>query len=260
MSCWFFRQKHFTIMFLSWNGSGFDADSSSADSLFALHVCLFLKKGKVHTPVSVPEKRWLRWFWHAVPELLFWLSGVTPISLHTECSKRWSQGKLLPTFVPFAAVTLTFSSLHLNLCLSPPSRPLSLLLASPSRVTVHLPLLSLYLFLCISLYIYIYAVESKLGPKIAFFWVKTWSKFFSFFLVFQKSSSFCRENEILKKNEQKKRQKKTPFFWVKTWSNFVAQHTWTKFWLNLGPSFDSTFLLIFGYFYLFEKMPKPLFL
>ena len=100
--------------------------------------------------------------------------------------------------------------------------------------------------------------------------VKTWSKnslflsqnlvqvfsFFSFF-VFQKSSSFCRENEILKKNEQKKRPKKH-HFWVKTWSNFVAQHTWTKFWLNLGPSFDSTFLLILGYFYLFEKMLKPL--
>ena len=102
--------------------------------------------------------------------------------------------------------------------------------------------------------------------------VKTWSKnshflsqnlvqvfsFFSFF-VFQKSSSFCRANEIFKKNEQKK-EKLKHFFWVKTWSNFVAQHTWTKFWRNLGPSFDSTFLLILGYFYLFEKMLKPLFL
>ena len=52
-------------------------------------------------------------------------------------------------------------------------------------------------------YIYIYAVESKLGPKIAFFWVKTWSNFSLFFFVFQKSSSFCRENEIFKKNEPK---------------------------------------------------------
>ena len=93
--------------------------------------------------------------------------------------------------------------------------------------------------------------------------VKTWSKiclflsqnlvqvfsFFSFF-VFHKTSSFCRENEILKKNEQKK-DKKNAISWVKTWSNYVAQHTWTKFWLNLGPGFDSTILLIFGYFYLF---------
>ena len=98
---------------------------------------------------------------------------------------------------------------------------------------------------------YRYAVESKLGPKIAFFWVKTWSKFsLFFFFVFQKSSSFCRENEIFKKNEQKN--KKNTIFWVKTWSNFVAQHTWTKFWLNIFANF--------WLFYLFEKMLKPLFL
>ena len=109
-------------------------------------------------------------------------------------------------------------------------------------------------------HIYIYAVESKLGPKIAFFWVKTWSNFSLFFFVFQKYSSFCRENEIKKKKKRaKKKTKKTHFFWVKSWSNFVAQHTWTTFWLNLGLSFDSTFLLIFGYFDLFEKMLKPLF-
>ena len=103
-------------------------------------------------------------------------------------------------------------------------------------------------------HIYIYAVESKLGPKIAFFWVKTWSKFslFFLFLFFQKSSSFCRENDILKKNEQKKRQKKTPFFESKLGPILLRN--------ILGPSLDSTFLLILGYFYLFEKMLKPLFL
>ena len=29
---------------------------------------------------------------------------------------------------------------------------------------------------CVYIYIYIYAVESKLGPRFGFFWVKTWSK------------------------------------------------------------------------------------
>ena len=78
--------------------------------------------------------------------------------------------------------------------------------------------------------------------------VKTWSKnslflsqnlvqFFSVFSfsVFQKSSSFCRENEILKITSKK--WLNNTFFCVKTWSNYVAQHTWTKFWLNLGPRF-----------------------
>ena len=104
----------------------------------------------------------------------------------------------------------------------------------------------------IDIYIYM-RCRVNIWSKNSLFWVKTWSKYsLFFFFVFQKSSSFCRENEIFKKNEHKKKRKKH-FFWVKTWSNFVAQHTWTKFWRNLGPSFDSTFLLIFGYFYLFEK-------
>ena len=47
---------------------------------------------------------------------------------------------------------------------------------------------------------------------------------------------------------------KNTLFWVKTWSNYVAQHTWTKFWRNLEPSFDSTF----GPFFLFQNMLKQL--
>ena len=106
-----------------------------------------------------------------------------------------------------------------------------------------------------TIYIYIYTYiccRVKTWSKICLFLSQNLVQVFSFFsfFVFQKSSSFCRENDILKKTEQKKRKKKH-IFWVKTWSNFVAQHTWTRFWLNLGPGFDSTILLIFGYFYLF---------
>ena len=51
----------------------------------------------------------------------------------------------------------------------------------------------------VHVHIYIYR-ESKLGPQIAFFESKLGP---SFLLFFQKSSSFCRENEI-KENEQKR--------------------------------------------------------
>ena len=88
------------------------------------------------------------------------------------------------------------------------------------------------------IHIYIYAVESKLGPKMPF-------------SSFTKSSSFCREWDF--PNKWRKRQ--ITIVWVKTWSDYIAQHVWTKFWLNLGPSFDSTFLT----FLAFQKMPKPLF-
>ena len=97
----------------------------------------------------------------------------------------------------------------------------------------------------------IYAVESKLGPKIAFFESKLGPSFLLFFfLCFSKIFFFLEGEWDFKEKRANKRQKNT-ISWVKTWSNYVAQHTWTKFWLNLGPSFDSTFLLIFGYFYLF---------
>ena len=94
-------------------------------------------------------------------------------------------------------------------------------------------------------YIYIYAVESKLGPKIAFFESKLGPSFLFFsFFVFQKSSSFCRENEILKKNEQKKDKKKHHFlsqnlvqFCCATYLDQVLTQPWTKFWLNIFANF-----------------------
>ena len=87
-------------------------------------------------------------------------------------------------------------------------------------------------------YVAQYAVESKPGPKIAFFWVKTWSKFFYFiFFVFQKSSSFCSENDIFQKNEKKR--KKNTFlsqnlvqFCCATYLDQVLTQPWTRFWLN----------------------------
>ena len=60
----------------------------------------------------------------------------------------------------------------------------------------------IYIYICI----YIYAVESKLGPKIAFFESKLGPNFLSFFFFgffFQKRSSFCRENEIFKEKRAK---------------------------------------------------------
>ena len=85
--------------------------------------------------------------------------------------------------------------------------------------------------------------------------VKTWSKnclflsqnlvqssqFFLFFVFFSKILFFLQGEWDLKEKRPKQRLKKHTFVWVKTWSNYVAQHAWTKFWLNLGPSFDSTF-------------------
>ena len=40
----------------------------------------------------------------------------------------------------------------------------------------------------------------------------------------------------------------------------VAQHSWTDFRLNLGQTFNSTMFLIFCLLFLFENVPKPLFL
>ena len=70
----------------------------------------------------------------------------------------------------------------------------------------------------------------------AFWGVKLGPSFLFFF------SLFFLQKKVFKKSEKRP---KLPF-WVKTWSNYAAQHTWTKFWLNLGPSFDSTFLTLFG--------------
>ena len=89
--------------------------------------------------------------------------------------------------------------------------------------------------------------------------VKTWSKnslslsqslvqIFSVFSFFVFLIFFSLQGEWDFEEHEQTKDKKTHFFGVNTWSNSVAQHTWTKFWLNLGSSFDSTFLLTSGRF------------
>ena len=104
---------------------------------------------------------------------------------------------------------------------------------------------SFYLYLSLSLYIYIYAVESKLGPKIAFFWVKTWSKFSLFvpFLFFE-NILLLQGEWVFKEKRAKKRTKKTPFlsqnlvqFCCATYLDQVLTQPWTKFWLNMFANF-----------------------
>ena len=77
-------------------------------------------------------------------------------------------------------------------------------------------------------HIFLYAVESKLGPKITFCWVKTWSNF-SYF-------PFCLKNLLsagrMRFSEKRKNWQNLPFFWVTTWSSMLRN--------MLGPSLDST--------------------
>ena len=89
------------------------------------------------------------------------------------------------------------------------------------------------IFRCVC--IYIYAVESKPGPRFAFFESQPGPSFL-FCFVFQKSSSFCRENEILKKNEQQKKTKKHHFLsqnlvqlCCATYLDQVLTQPWTRF-------------------------------
>ena len=101
------------------------------------------------------------------------------------------------------------------------------------------------------------AVESKAGPRFAFFCQKLVQVFLfvSFVLVFEKSSSFCREKE----RKHKKGSRLTIFRSHKL-VNYVAQHAWTSFWLRLGPIVDSGDLTFAGHFWLLQTMTKPLFL
>ena len=105
--------------------------------------------------------------------------------------------------------------------------------------------------------IYKEAVESKLCPKSASVWVKDLSK-----------SSFCFpylffRNLLLSAGKMrffkaKQKNDKNTIFWVKNLSNYVAQHTWTDFWLNLGQIFDSTYFTFLALFLLAQNMLKPL--
>ena len=125
--------------------------------------------------------------------------------------------------------------------------------------TVHLSSLislSLYLSLALSLSIYIYicAVESKLGPTIAFFESKLGPIFLS--LCFSKIFFFLQGEWDVHKNRTKIRQT-LPFLsqnlvqsCFATYLDQVLTQRWTKFWLNLFGNL--------GPFFLLQKMLKPL--
>ena len=87
------------------------------------------------------------------------------------------------------------------------------------------------------LYIYIYAVESKICPKIALFWVNNLSKC-SFVCPFSASKIL-----FFLQGEWDFQKKQNYHFWVKNLSNYIAQPTWTDFWLNIF-----TFLALFPSF------------
>ena len=85
-----------------------------------------------------------------------------------------------------------------------------------------------------------------------------WSKFSSCFFFFKNLLLSAGRMRISKKNEENKKTQIT-LFWVNIWSNYVAQHAWTKSWLNLGSSLDSFFLTFWGPLFIDKKMLKPLF-
>ena len=105
--------------------------------------------------------------------------------------------------------------------------------------------MSIYIYIYIYLSIYIYAVESKLGPKIAFFLVKTWSNFSQFFLFsfFKNILLSAGRMRFLKKNEQNKNKKNIFLsqnlvqFCCATYLDQVLTQPWTKFWLNIFANF-----------------------
>ena len=115
-----------------------------------------------------------------------------------------------------------------------------------------------------------FAVESKAGPRFAFFWVKNvsfcrvenWSKiclFLSQKLVQSWTSFWVKTGPRFSSQEKLllsagrmsvfnlKTQKVKIYHFPENWSIYVAQHSWTSSWLRLGPVFDSgnmTFLAI----------------
>ena len=102
--------------------------------------------------------------------------------------------------------------------------------------------LSLYIYI----YIYMHAVESKLGPKIAFFESKLGPSFlfFSFLFFFSKIFFFLQGEWDFKEKRAKTKTKKTPFlsqnlvhFCCATYLDQVLTQPWTKFWLNIFANF-----------------------
>ena len=135
------------------------------------------------------------------------------------------------------------------------------MLMSPQRFISRLSSLSLSLYLSpslyISIYLYICAVESKLGPTIAFFESKLGPIFLSFLcLCFSKIFFFLQGEWDVHKNRTKIRQT-LPFLsqnlvqsCFATYLDQVLTQPWTKFWLNLFGNL--------GPFFLLQKMLKPL--
>ena len=105
----------------------------------------------------------------------------------------------------------------------------------------------------IYIYIYMCVVESKLGPKMPFSGGQRLVQVllsFSICVFFFKNLLLSAERMT---SFQKKEEKTNiTICWVKTWSNYVVHHSWTKFWPNLGPSFDSTFLTFLAFFPFFK--------
>ena len=100
---------------------------------------------------------------------------------------------------------------------------------------------SIYIYIYIYVYIciYVYAVESKLGPKIAFSWVKTWSNFSLFSFFFKNPLLSAGRMRFLRKRAKKREKKKKLFlrqnlvqFCCTTYLDQVLTQPWTKFWLN----------------------------
>ena len=112
------------------------------------------------------------------------------------------------------------------------------------------------------IYIYIYiCCRVKTWSKICLFLSQNLVQVFSFFsfFVFQKSSSFCRENEILKKTSKKKT-KKTPFLESKPGPIMLRNILGPGFDSTLGPGFDSTIFVIFGFFHILKCTKTTIFI
>ena len=105
----------------------------------------------------------------------------------------------------------------------------------------------IHTYICMHIYIYIYAVELKLVQLFAFYVLKLVQVVFLF--VFENLVLPAEKRRIFIKN-------KSTNLCVKNWSNYVAQHAWTDFKRILGPILNTENVLFYC-FYVF--LLKPLF-
>ena len=101
---------------------------------------------------------------------------------------------------------------------------------------------------------------SKNCPFLSWKSVQIFPFFLFLFLLFKNIILSAGRMRLLKKIKEKQKEQKKTIVCVENPSNYVAQHTWTDFQRNLGRIFNSTILLMLGLCFLFEKVPKPLFL